>query len=150
MTENKLFSTKEILVGAGLFFALWIIVAITILASEDKIVLNAFEKLNEKSPYILKSREVASNGVLGNFYSCLRNYRSIYKMRTKDGEITHAKLVISENYYFELSIIKQEVYRFDIVYVEDGLANQKSSAFTTSKRSDSYAVNCELSLLGKM
>ena len=149
MLKGKLFSRNQILAGAGTFFVIWLIVAFIMVGGEDKIVLRAFEGLDEKSIYSLQSENSSSKGVLGNFYSCLGSYRSIYKMKPRDGEMSHAKLAISEHYYFELSIINNEAFRFDIVFIEEGLSAQENMTFKTSKRSDSYAINCELSLLNK-
>ncbi|TKB53345.1 hypothetical protein [Ferrimonas aestuarii] len=147
MNSAKVFKPKSIVMLASLIFLVFITTLIYQLGKEDDLALETFQYIDENTEYSLELGESLQHGKLGDFYHCIKNYRPVREIRTKDGKDGRAKLVISDFTFFKFLTIDNEVYRFYIGFVEDGLDSENKKVFRTSRKSKSYAVNCDLSLL---
>jgi hypothetical protein len=148
--ESKSFRTKFVLIVGGAFFIEWLLSVIFMVWSDDEIAIKTFDTINENTPYIMEIENNITKGVLGDFYHCIVNYRSIYQMTTKKGISERTRLIVSDSTYFDMGFIDNEVYRFSIYYINGGIEQLKTKRFVKLNSSDSYAVNCNLNLLKKI
>lgn len=134
----------------GIFVVAWGTMMLSMMIGTDELLQQAFSEINESTSFRLETDEGVTTGKLGKFFNCLNKHRSIYQIRSKTGEVVHAKLITSSTTYFEFSIVDNEAYRFYIVYAEEGLEAMNKQIFRRPKHSDSYAINCDMGLLNQL
>lgn len=149
---NKLsISSKHVSIFIfGVFVVAWGTMMLSMMIGKDELLQQTFSEINESTTYTLETEESVTTGRLGKFFNCLNNHRSIYQIKSKTGDVVHAKLIISSNAYIEFSIVNNEAFRFVIVYAKDGLQALEKQVIRRTKRSDSYAINCDLGLLNQL
>lgn len=125
------------------FLALALVMTVLYLMTrEDEVIVPAMKTLSADSEYMLYRRgddlTVLGEGKLGLFYGCLTGYRDIGGRRSNgDGAISFI-LKFKNGISLTISSTNTEIFQFYVDRVYESIAY----------RSDAYAVNCPVSLLG--
>lgn len=150
MVKKLSISSKHVSILLVALVLAYVGTMLSMLIGKDELAPQTFLEINENTPYTLETEKSITKGQLGKFYNCLNNHRSILHIRSKTGEVVHAKLITSSTTYFKFSIVDNEAFRFSIVYAEEGLEVMNKKMFRRPKNSDSYAINCDLGLLNQL